>query len=97
MLAAQPAPGLGDLHAFAGAALVWLETSLHQVIYLPDPTITMRGIHAPIVSALGGQLSFNSGVLATPTAAVQTGGIWLNVSEDAVNAIRQAPVVTVLS
>ncbi|GAA3322634.1 ExeA family protein [Paeniglutamicibacter sulfureus] len=55
------------------AALAGLEASRHQVIYLPDPTITMRGIHATIVSALGGQPSFYSGVLATQTAALLAG------------------------
>ena len=57
----------------ARAALAGLEASRHQVIYLPDPTITMRGIHATIVTALGGQPSFFSGVLATQTAALLAG------------------------
>lgn len=50
------------------AALAALEPARHQVIYIADPTITMRGIHTAIVTALGGQPAFFSGVLASQTA-----------------------------
>ena len=50
------------------AALGALEPSRHQVIYIPDPTIGMRGIQSRIVTALGGTPAFYSGVLATQTA-----------------------------
>ncbi|MDJ0325192.1 AAA family ATPase [Cryobacterium sp. PH31-AA6] len=55
------------------AALAQLEPSRHQVIYIPDPTITMRGIHTRIVTALGGTPAFFSGVLASQTAALLAG------------------------
>lgn len=37
------------------AALSTLDTSRHTIIYLPNPTIGVRGIHHQIVTALGGQ------------------------------------------
>ena len=55
------------------AALAGLEPARHQVIYIADPTITMRGIHSAIVTALGGTPAFYSGVLATQTAALLAG------------------------
>ncbi|MEC5193005.1 MULTISPECIES: ExeA family protein [unclassified Arthrobacter] len=55
------------------AALHQLEPSRHQVIYIADPTITMRGIHTAIVTALGGQPVFYSGVLASQTASLLAG------------------------
>jgi len=55
------------------AALAGLEASRHQIIYIADPTITMRGIHTAIVTALGGSASFYSGVLATQTASLLAG------------------------
>lgn len=55
------------------AALHQLEPSRHQIIYIPDPTITMRGIHIAIVTALGGSPSFYSGVLASQTAGLLAG------------------------
>lgn len=55
------------------AALAALEPARHQVIYIADPTITMRGIHTAIVTALGGQPAFFSGVLASQTARLLTG------------------------
>ncbi|MGH3504586.1 MAG: AAA family ATPase, partial [Nocardioidaceae bacterium] len=36
------------------AALADLDPSRHQVIYIPDPTIGIRGIQSAIVTALGG-------------------------------------------
>ena len=53
------------------AALAQLEPSRHQII--ADPTITMRGIHTQIVTALGGTPAFYSGVLASQTAALLAG------------------------
>ena len=55
------------------AALARLEPSRHQIIYIPDPTIGMRGIQSQIVTALGGVPSFYSGVLASQTAALLAG------------------------
>ncbi|WP_434612713.1 ExeA family protein [Arthrobacter sp. A5] len=55
------------------AALKQLEPSRHQIIYIPDPTITMRGIHTAIVTALGGGPAFYSGVLASQTASLLAG------------------------
>ncbi|MFT4127542.1 MAG: AAA family ATPase [Gordonia sp. (in: high G+C Gram-positive bacteria)] len=55
------------------AALHGLEPSRHQVIYIPDPTIGMRGIHSQIITALGGVPAFYSGVLATQTASLLAG------------------------
>ena len=37
------------------AALATLDPTRHTVIYLPNPTIGVRGIHHQIVQALGGQ------------------------------------------
>jgi type II secretory pathway predicted ATPase ExeA len=37
------------------AALAALDPTQHTTIYLPDPTIGVRGIHHQIVTALGGQ------------------------------------------
>jgi type II secretory pathway predicted ATPase ExeA len=37
------------------AALSALDASRHTIIYLPNPTIGVRGIHHQIVAALGGQ------------------------------------------
>ncbi|EUA54719.1 AAA domain protein [Mycobacterium xenopi 4042] len=39
------------------AALAALDRSRHTVIYLPDPTVGVRGIHHRIVASLGGQPS----------------------------------------
>ena len=55
------------------AALASIEPSRHQIIYIADPTITMRGIHTAIVTALGGQPAFYSGVLASQTAHLLAG------------------------
>lgn len=55
------------------AALAHLEASRHQIIYIADPTITMRGIHTAIVTALGGSPAFYSGVLASQTASLLAG------------------------
>lgn len=55
------------------AALARLEPSRHQVIYIADPTVGMRGIQSQIVTALGGTPAFYSGVLAHQTAALLAG------------------------
>lgn len=50
------------------AALSALDGSRHVVIYLPDPTVGVRGIHHQIVAALGGQPLVHHATLA-PQAA----------------------------
>lgn len=37
------------------AALASLDRSRHTIIYLPDPTVGVQGIHHRIVASLGGQ------------------------------------------
>lgn len=64
--------GAGKTVAVRGA-LAALEPSRHQIIYIADPTITMRGIHTAIVTALGGTPAFYSGVLASQTAHLLAG------------------------
>lgn len=55
------------------AALAQLEPSRHQIIYVSDPTIGMRGIQSQIVTTLGGTPAFYSGVLASQTAGLLAG------------------------
>jgi len=50
------------------AALTGLDRSRHTVIYLPDPTVGVRGIHHRIVASLGGQPLTHHATLA-PQAA----------------------------
>jgi type II secretory pathway predicted ATPase ExeA len=50
------------------AALDNLDRSRHTVIYLPDPTVGVRGIHHRIVASLGGQPLTHHATLA-PQAA----------------------------
>jgi type II secretory pathway predicted ATPase ExeA len=50
------------------AALAALDRSRHAVIYLPDPTVGVRGIHHRIVASLGGQPLTHHATLA-PQAA----------------------------
>jgi type II secretory pathway predicted ATPase ExeA len=50
------------------AALTGLDRSRHAVIYLPDPTVGVRGIHHRIVASLGGQPLTHHATLA-PQAA----------------------------
>ena len=50
------------------AALAALDASRHAVIYLPDPTVGVRGIHHRIVASLGGQPLTHHATLA-PQAA----------------------------
>lgn len=60
------------------AALAQLEASRHQVIYIADPTIGMRGIQSQIVTALGGQPAFYSGVLVPTRPRPCSPGNWTN-------------------
>lgn len=55
------------------AALARLEPSRHQVIYIADPTVGMRGIQSQIVTALGGTPAFFSGVLSHQSASLLAG------------------------
>lgn len=57
----------------ARAALAQLEPARHQIIYIPDPTIGIRGIRSTIVAALGATPSFHSGALATQAASLLAG------------------------
>lgn len=50
------------------AALSGLDRSRHTVVYLPDPTVGVRGIHHRIVASLGGQPLTHHATLA-PQAA----------------------------
>lgn len=50
------------------AALASLDRSRHTVIYLPDPTVGVQGIHHSIVASLGGQPLTHHATLA-PQAA----------------------------
>jgi type II secretory pathway predicted ATPase ExeA len=50
------------------AALATLDSSRHAIIYLPNPTIGVRGIHHQIVAALGGQPLIHHATLAPQTA-----------------------------
>jgi type II secretory pathway predicted ATPase ExeA len=55
------------------AALAGLEPARHLPVYIPDPTITLRGVHSQITTALGGQPQFYTGMLATQTARLLAG------------------------
>ena len=57
----------------ARAALAHLEPARHQIIYVPDPTIGIRGIRSAIVTALGATPSFFSGALAAQAASLLAG------------------------
>ncbi|MBG0741362.1 ExeA family protein [Paeniglutamicibacter antarcticus] len=57
----------------ARAALAHLEPARHQIIYIPDPTIGIRGIRSAIVTALGATPSFFSGALAAQAASLLAG------------------------
>jgi type II secretory pathway predicted ATPase ExeA len=50
------------------AALSTLDISRHTIIYLPNPTIGVRGIHHQIVAALGGQPLVHHATLVPQTA-----------------------------
>lgn len=57
----------------ARAALASLELARHQIIYIPDPTIGIRGIRSAIVTALGTAPAFFSGALASQAASLLAG------------------------
>ena len=50
------------------AAVAGLDSSRHTVVYLANPTIGVRGMHAAIVSALGGVPRFHAAALVPQTA-----------------------------
>ncbi|MDP3971529.1 MAG: AAA family ATPase [Candidatus Nanopelagicales bacterium] len=49
------------------AALAELDTSRHTVIYLPNPAVGARGIHAAVVTSLGGVPRFHTAALIAQT------------------------------
>jgi type II secretory pathway predicted ATPase ExeA len=51
------------------AALSGLDPTRHTIIYLPNPTIGVRGIHHQIVAALGGQPLVHHATLVPQTAS----------------------------
>jgi type II secretory pathway predicted ATPase ExeA len=55
------------------AALASLEPARHLPIYVPDPTITIRGIHTLITTALGGEPQYAGGDLAAQAARLLAG------------------------
>ena len=57
----------------ARAALAGLEPARHQIIYIPDPTIGIRGIRSAIVTALGTTPAFFSGALVAQAASLLAG------------------------
>ena len=50
------------------AALATLDPTQHTIIYLPNPTVGVRGIHHQIVTALGGQPLVHHATLVPQTA-----------------------------
>jgi type II secretory pathway predicted ATPase ExeA len=52
----------------ARSALAALDTTRHTVIYLPDPTVGVRGIHHAIVSSLGGRPAHGTAALTAQSA-----------------------------
>jgi type II secretory pathway predicted ATPase ExeA len=55
------------------AALSALDASRHTIIYLPNPTVGVRGIHHQIVAALGGQpLTHHATLAPQATEALAT-------------------------
>ncbi len=50
------------------AAVSSLDASRHSVIYLANPTVGVRGMHAAIVNALGGVPKFHAAALVPQTA-----------------------------
>jgi type II secretory pathway predicted ATPase ExeA len=61
--------GVGKTVA-ARAALAALDQARHNIIYLPDPTVGVRGIHHAIVTALGGKPAHGSAALAAQAAGL---------------------------
>jgi len=56
--------------AAARAAIAALDQTRHTLIYLPDPTTGIRGIHHHVVTALGGRPAHGSAALAAQAAAL---------------------------
>ena len=52
----------------ARSALAALDQARHTVIYLPDPTVGVRGIHHAIVSSLGGRPAHGTAALTAQSA-----------------------------
>lgn len=50
------------------ATVAGLDSSRHTVVYLANPTIGVRGMHAAIVSVLGGVPRFHAAALVPQTA-----------------------------
>jgi type II secretory pathway predicted ATPase ExeA len=59
--------GVGKTVA-ARAALAALDATRHIVIYIPDPTVGVRGIHHAIVAALGGRPNHGTAALTAQAA-----------------------------
>ncbi|MDR2453746.1 MAG: AAA family ATPase [Bifidobacteriaceae bacterium] len=55
------------------AALAGLEPARHLPVYVPDPTVTIRGVHTRITTALGGEPKYAGGDLAAQAAALLAG------------------------
>ena len=54
--------------AAARAALAGLDQARHTTIYLPDPTVGVRGIHHAVVTALGGRPAHGTAALTAQSA-----------------------------
>ncbi|WP_109776784.1 AAA family ATPase [Quadrisphaera granulorum] len=50
------------------AALAGLDPARHTLIYLPNPAVGVRGLHAHIVTALGGHPAYQTAALLAQTA-----------------------------
>ena len=59
--------------AAARAALAGIEPARHVPIYIPDPTIGLKGINTTIVTALGGQPHYAAANLAIQTSQLLSG------------------------
>lgn len=64
--------GVGKTVA-ARAALAALDQTRHIIIYLPDPTVGVRGIHHAIVVALGGRPARGSATLTAQASDLLAG------------------------
>ena len=60
--------GAGKTAAVRGA-LAGLDQARHTSIYLPDPTVGVRGIHHAIVTALGGRPAHGTAALTAQSAS----------------------------
>jgi len=57
----------------ARAALAGIEPARHISVYVPDPTIGLKGIHAHIVTTLGGQPRYGVAALAVQAQSLLAG------------------------